>query len=143
VKSENTQLLKMINILFQHLQERGIHAIYHGGDQGVLYKKYLGEEKPRRFVIRLVKRDLIHKGRRRNCCDLARVVPTPYETILIVYEDGKEKKRTVQYNAIKVKLPDFSHKFYFVVVKGFGLEPMMLLTSCAVQISTRKKVPGG
>ena len=138
VKSENTQLLKMMDILFKHLEERGIHAIDRGGDRGVLYKKYLGEEKPRRFVIRLVKRNLIHKGRRRNCCDLARVVPTPYETVLIVYEDGKEKKRTVQYNAITVKLPDFSHNLYLVVVKGFGREPMMLLTSCVVHINQKE-----
>jgi hypothetical protein len=138
VKSENTQLLKMMDILFKYLEERGIHAIDRGGDRGHLYKKYLGEEKPRRFVIRLVKRDLIHKGRRRNCCDLAKVSPTPYETVLIVYEDGKEKKRTVQYNAITVKLPDFSHNLYLVVVKGFGLEPMMLLTSCAVQINQKE-----
>jgi hypothetical protein len=138
VKSENTQLLKMIDILFKYLEERGIHAMDRGGDRGHLYKKYLGEEKPRRFVIRLVNRDLIHKGRRRNCCDLAKVVPTPYETALIVYEDGKEKKRTVQYNALQVKLPSFSHKLYLVVVKGFGLEPMMLLTSCAVQINQKE-----
>jgi hypothetical protein len=77
-------------------------------------------------------------GRRRNRCDLAKVAPTPYETALIVYEDGKEKKRTVQYNALQVKLPSFSHKLYLVVVKGFGLEPMMLLTSCAVQINQKE-----
>jgi hypothetical protein len=47
-------------------------------------------------VIRLLNRDLIHAGRRRNCVDLAKVVPTPYETVLIIYEDGKEKKRSIQ-----------------------------------------------
>jgi hypothetical protein len=60
------------------------------------------------------------------------MLPTPYETVLIVYEEGKEKKRTVYYNAIPVKLPCSSHKLSLVVVKGFGLEPMMLLTSCPV-----------
>jgi hypothetical protein len=38
---------------------------------------------------------LVHQGRRRNSCDLARVLPTPYDTVFIVYEEGKEKKRTV------------------------------------------------
>jgi hypothetical protein len=133
VKSENSQLLKMIDLIFEHTGGRGIHAIDRGGDRGVLYKKYLGEEKPKRFVIRLVDRDLIHQGRRRNCCDLAKALPTPYETVLIVYEEGKEKKRTVQYNAVPVKLPSYNQKLYLVVVKGFGMEPMMLLTSCAVK----------
>jgi len=48
-------------------------------------------------VIRLEERDLLHRGRRKNCVDLAKVLPTPYETVLIVYEEGQEKKRTVQY----------------------------------------------
>ena len=61
------------------------------------------------------------------------MLPTPYETALIVYEEGKEKKRTVYYNAIPVKLPLYRHKLYLVVVKGFGMEPMMLLTSCSVK----------
>ena len=41
VKSENSQLLKMIDTIFEHTGDRGIHAIDRGGDRGVLYKKYL------------------------------------------------------------------------------------------------------
>lgn len=52
-------------------------------------------EKTVRFVIRLRDRDLIHKGKRKNCLKMAMQVPTPYETILIVYEDDKEKRRKV------------------------------------------------
>jgi len=48
------------------------------------------------------------------------VLPTPYETVLIVYEEGKERKRTVYYNAIPVKLPSYGHKLNLVVVKGLG-----------------------
>ncbi len=140
VKSENSQLLKLIDMVFRHVQDRGIHAMDRGGDRGVLYKKYLGGKKPKRFVIRLVNRDLIHQGRRRNCCELARVLPTPYETGLIVYEEGKEKKRTVHYNAIPVKLPSYRHKLSLVVVKGFGEEPMMLLTSCLVERSRKESI---
>ena len=140
VKSENSQLLKMIDLIFEHTGDRGIHAIDRGGDRGVLYKKYLGEEKPKRFVIRLVDRDLRHQGRRRNCCDLAKALPTPYETVLIVYEEGKDKKRTVHYNAIPVKLPSSGHRLYLVVVKGFGEEPMMLLTSCLVEKSRKESI---
>ena len=93
-----------------------------------------------RFVIRLRERHLIHHGRRRSCGDLAQVVPTPYETVLIVYEEGEERKKTVQYNALPVKLPPYRHKLYLVVVKGFGMEPMMLLTSCMVEIHRKESV---
>jgi hypothetical protein len=140
VKSENSQLLKLIDAIFRHLEDRGIHAMDRGGDRGALYKRYLGEKKPKRFVIRLVGRDLIHHGRRRNCCELAKVLPTPYETVLIVYEEGKEKKRTVSYNAVPVKLPSYEHKLYLVVVKGFGEEPMMLLTSCPVERNRKESI---
>ena len=92
VKSENAQILRMIDLLFEHLEDRGIHAMDRGGDWGVLFKRYLGRKRPKRFVIRLVDRDLIHRGRRRNCCDLAKVLPTPYETVLIVYEEGRRKR---------------------------------------------------
>jgi hypothetical protein len=140
VKSENAQLLKLIDAMFRHLEGRGIHAMDRGGDRGVLYKKYLGQEKPKRFVIRLVDRDLIHQGRRRNCRELAKVLPTPYETVLIVYEEGKEKRRTVYYNAVPVKLPSYGHRLYLVVVKGFGEEPMMLLTSCLVEGNRKESI---
>ncbi|HMK52219.1 MAG TPA: hypothetical protein VK551_06945 [Thermodesulfobacteriota bacterium] len=140
VKSENSQILKLIDVMFRHLQDRGIHAIDRGGDRGVLYKKYLAETKPKRFVIRLVNRTLIHHGKGRNCCELAKVLPTPYKTALIIYEEGKERKKTVHYNAVPVKLPSYAHKLYLVVVKGFGEEPMMLLTSCEMEKNRKESI---
>jgi hypothetical protein len=140
-KSENTQILKAIEMILKHLREKGIHAMDRGGDRGRFYKYYLEErDNPIRFVIRLKNRDLLHKGNRKNCCDTAICLPTPYETVLIIYEDGKEKRRKVQYNAIPVKLPGYPHKLYFVVVKGFGIKPMMLLTSCAVDIKKKETI---
>jgi hypothetical protein len=139
-KSENAQILKLIDMIFKHVGGRGIHAHDRGGDRGVIYGKYLGREKPQRFVIRLKDRDVVHRGRRRNCGDLAKVVPTPYETVLIIYEEGKERKRRVQYNALEVKLPGYDHRLFLVVVKGFGEEPMMLLSSCAVERHRKESV---
>jgi len=46
----------------------------------------------------------------------------------------------VQYNALPVKLPSYAHRLYLVVVKGFGKEPMMLLTSCRLDIDTKESV---
>lgn len=140
VKSENSQILKMIDTILAHIGQKGIHAMDRGGDRGVIYEKYLHRDTPVKFVIRLKERDLIRRGKRRNCQKMAWRLTTAYETILIVYEDGKEKKRKVQYNAVEVKLPGYEEKLYFVVVKGFGQKPMMLLTSCPVNIRSKESV---
>jgi len=36
--------------------------------------------------------------------------------------------------------PVYTHRLYFVVVKGFGIKPMMLLTSCAVDIKRKENI---
>jgi hypothetical protein len=140
VKSENTQILKAIDMVVKHIGDKGIHAIDRGGDRGVLYEKYLKRSTPRRFVIRLKERDLIHKGKRKNCVQMAKSLSVPHETVLIIYEDGKEKRKVVHYNALPVKLPGYDHRLYLVVVKGFGMKPMMLLTSCSVDIHKKESI---
>lgn len=140
IKSENTQILKAIDMVFKHIGHKGIHAIDRGGDRGRIYLHYLKQDKPIRFVIRLRERDLIHKGKRRDCVEMAQALPTPHETILIFYEVCRERRRKVQYNAISVKLPNYPQRLYFVVVKGFGIKPMMLLTSCEVNIYKKEGI---
>jgi len=140
MKGENTQILKALNAILKHIGDKGVHAMDRGGDRGIFYKYYLERDKPIRFVIRLKQRDLIHKGKRKDCLEMAEVLPTPHETVLIIYEGGKENKRKVQYNAIPVKLPGYPQKLYFVVIKGFGIKPMMLLTSCEVNIHKKESI---
>lgn len=62
-EGKNAQILKLIDAIYKHVGDRGIHAHYRGGDRGVIYEKYLRGEKPQRFVIRLRERDLVHQGR--------------------------------------------------------------------------------
>ncbi len=140
VKSENSELLKSIETVRGHIGDKGIHAIDRGGDRGVLYKYDFTQAKPQRFVIRLKERDLMHRGKRKHCVDMAMTMPTPHESVLILYDDGKEKRRAVQYNAVGVNLPGYAHPLYMVVVKGFGIKPMMLLTNCAVNIRKKQSI---
>jgi hypothetical protein len=107
VMSENVRILKAIDRVIHHLGERGIHAIDRGGDRGVIYEQYLSRERPMRFVIRLRERNLIHRGKRRNCLDLAKALPTPHEAEWIVYYEGRKKKRTVQYKPFRSSSPPF------------------------------------
>ena len=129
----------MIDTVGASIGTKGIYAIDRGGDRGKLYDKFLEQKK--RFVIRLQKnRDLMHKGIKKNCAGLAAALPCPYETVIIKYEDGKEEKITVSYNAVPVRLPGKEHPLFLVVVKGFGKAPMMLLTSCPVNLKTKETI---
>jgi len=139
--SENHQLFKVIDTVGSHIGPKGIYAIDRGGDRGKLYDKFLEKGKEKRFVIRLEKtRDLTHKGVKKNCHLLATMLPCPYETVIIKYEDGKEEKVTVSYNALPVRLPGRDYPLFLVVVKGFGKEPMMLLTSCPINLKSKEAI---
>jgi len=140
-KSENDQLFKVIDTVGAHIGNKGIYAIDRGGDRGKLYDKFLEKDKEKRFVIRLAKtRDLMHKGRKKNCLLLATMLPCPHETVIITYEEGKEQKMTISYNVLPVKLPGKDYSLFFVVVKGFGKQPMMLLTSCPIQLKAKESI---
>ena len=67
-------------------------------------------------------------------------MPTPFKAVLVVYEDGKETRRTVNFNALGVKRGNFAHSLFLVVVKGFGKDPMMLLTSCKIDLHTKESL---
>jgi hypothetical protein len=139
--SENHQLFKLIDTVSARIGDKGIYAIDRGGDRGKLYDKFLEKGKEKRFVIRLEKtRDLLHKGVRKNCYLLATLLPCPHQTVIIKYEEGKEEKTTVSYNALAVRLPGKDDPLYLVVVKGFGREPMMLLTSCPVNLKVKEAI---
>jgi hypothetical protein len=140
-KSENDQLFKVIDAVSAHAGKKGIYAIDRGGDRGKLYDKFLKKGEEKRFVIRLIKtRDLLHKGIKKNCLLLANALPCPHETVIIKYEEGKEHKTTVSYNTVPVKLPGRAYPLFLVVVKGFGKQPMMLLTSCTVRQRVKESI---
>lgn len=137
--SENGQIFKVIDAVSSHVGEKGIYAIDRGGDRGKIYEKFL--EKKKRFVIRLIKtRDLVRKGVTQNCHEMALTLPCSHEAVIVRYEDGKERKITIAYNAIPVKLPKHDYPLFLVVAKGFGKEPMMLLTSCPVKIKIKETI---
>jgi len=139
-KSENDQLIRAIDTVSQYVGSRGIWAIDRGGDRNTLFRKFLDKDTPKRFVIRLRKRDLVYRGLKRDCCELARVLPCHFQATLIKYEEGREKVRTVWYNAISVRLAGRDERLFMVVVKGFGQEPLMLLTNCGINPRIKESV---
>jgi len=138
---ENDQLFRVIETVGRWVGTRGIWAMDRGGDRNKILDKFLDPKNPKRFVIRLTKkRDVVHRGRKKNCSDLARNLPCDFEATLITYEEGREKMRTVRYNAVPVKLPKRPERLFLVVVKGFGEAPMMLLTSCKISLKVKEGI---
>lgn len=139
--SENDQLFGAIDTVSRYVGSRGIWAIDRGGDRNRILERFLSPEGPKRFVIRLTKsRDLVHRGVRKNCYKIAKALPCDFKATLITYQEGEEKVRTVWYNAISVKLPKTDERLFMVVVKGFGAEPMMLLTSCRIHLRGKESI---
>ncbi len=138
--SENEQLFRAIDVVSGHIGSKGIWAIDRGGDRDKLFDRFLAKEVPKRFVVRLKKRDLVHHGLNRDCCEMARALPCHFKATLITYEEGKEKVRTVWYGALSVKLPRRQQRLFMVVVKGFGQEPTMLLTNCRINLRVKESI---
>ena len=44
------------------------------------------------------------------------------------------------YSAVSVKLPGRDERLVLVVVKGFGKDPLMLLTNCAVTLQQKESL---
>lgn len=140
-KSENDQLFKVIDTVSTHIGTKGIWAIDRGGDREKLFNKFLIKKEAQRFVVRLKKkRNLVHRGVVKNCYEMAKYLPCNFKATVIKYEGGKENVRSVFYNAVPVKLPGKDHKLFLVVVRGFSQDPMMLLTSCQVNIKVKGSI---
>lgn len=71
---------------------------------------------------------------------MALTLPCPHEAVIIKYEEGKERKMTIHYNCLSVKLPKYRYPLFLVVAKGFGREPMMLLTSCPINTKMKETI---
>lgn len=139
--SENVHLFRAIDTVGHYVGCRGIWAIDWTGDRNAILRKFLSPKEPKRFVIRLTKkRDLVHRGVAKNCHKIAKSLPCHFSATLITYQDGKERKRTVWYNGVKVKLPGKGEGLFMVVVKGFGQDPMMLLTSCSIGLKSKESI---
>jgi hypothetical protein len=136
-KSENDEMLKAVELISSSVGDRGIWVIDRGGDRGILIRTLLDGEK--RFLIRLKgDRHLLYKGKATVTKQLAGRCSLPYAEMVLKEEKGKEKVYRVAYGVRKVKLPGRKERLFLVVVKGFGAEPLLLLTN--VELRNKRQV---
>ena len=129
-KSENTQIIKAIDMVSEQCDNRGIWVIDRGGDRDVLFSHLLKKNNEKRFIVRLVgNRNLMHGNKEVLAQKLAYNCKTPYSETIIKEENGKEKVYHICYGYVPVKLPGRDKQLYVLAVHGFGEKPMMLLTT--------------
>jgi hypothetical protein len=139
-RSENAQLLGVVDTISRSIARRGIYVMDRGGDRGEIFNSLL--KKRLRFIIRLKEnRDLVVRRRERRSVDVARRCKMLYAETIVKEEKGEEKVYHIEYGFRPVKLPGREEQLYLVVVKGFGEEPMMLLTNVVVKRNRKSVAP--
>ena len=127
--SENDEILSLMQRVRQKTEGRGVFVIDRGGDRRELYKELV--PKGYRFLIRQRgDRHLLYRGREQETRRLADICKLHYAEKIVREKDGKETVYIVEFGYLPVCLPEYPKiQLYLVVVKDFGAEPMMLLTT--------------
>jgi hypothetical protein len=137
-RSENVEIREAIGEVSKGVRKRGIWVMDRGGDRGYLYNYLLANEL--RFLIRVRgDRGLRTAQGIEPAVDLARGCPMLFDETVAREEAGHERLVHLECGMRKVRLPDRREELTLVVVKGFGEEPLMILTNLPVRRS-RKSV---
>lgn len=126
--SENEQILTAIRKVNEYSQGKGIWTFDRGGDRPILVEEF--EELKQRYVIRIKgTRDFIdRKGRKRKIRQiLRRIRYTEKYKVKIDKEGYKEELEIVLGRRDQLWMAGI--EVSLVVVKGFGREPMLLITN--------------
>jgi len=137
-QSENEEIEQALKMVSSATEKREIWVIDRGGDREELYQ-YLLHNKLR-FLIRL-KGDRMVKttGEEQPAWEVAQRRPMLYTEHIAKTEGGEEKRLCLEVGFCRVRLPECLEILTMVVIRGFGQEPLMVLTNLGVRMS-RKSV---
>lgn len=120
----------MIRKVYEAAEERGIFVLDRGGDRKELYHVLVRDSRYRFIIRQRGDRQQLYRGKSRETVALAENCKTPSAETVIKEEDGKEKPYFVHFGFRPVRLPEYPERqLYLVVIKGFGQQPLMLLTT--------------
>jgi hypothetical protein len=126
--SENDEVLTVVGKVAGATKKRGLWVIDRGGDRRNLIVPMLKEY--RRFLIRMVgNRKLLWAGKEMLAREIAKDCPMLYAETIVRVDDGKEKVYHLEFGYRNVKVPGREEPLGLLVVRGFGQEPLMLLTT--------------
>ena len=137
-RGENDEVLKAVRDVYAATGGRGIVVYDRGGDRPAFYDYFMGEG--RDFIVRLKGRSVLSWGGMREVRDLAGQCTMRHSHHVTFDSHGRECNVPVSFGAMPVKLPAYpKRELHMVVVKGFGQDPMMLLTSLPVDGSFKSQ----
>jgi hypothetical protein len=126
--SENREILTVMDKVAGATRKQGLWVIDRGGDRRKLIVQML--KRQYRFLIRLIgNRKLIWAGKELLAENIAKDCPMLYAETIVKMDDGKEKVYHLEFGYRNVKFPDRDETLGLLVVRGFGQQPMMLLTT--------------
>jgi len=127
--SENAEILAAIDLVRTQTQGRGIWTVDRGGDRKTLLEPLLDRQE--RFVIRSTGRRLVmdRKNVKRSVAELGAKCRLRHTARVVKIQDGQEKIYDLHYGAEPIRLVGRDEQLYLVVVAGFGVEPILLLTN--------------
>jgi hypothetical protein len=128
--SENDQILSIVERVRKATKNRGILVYDRGGDRRRLLLPWTKDDTCRYMIRQRGDRHLLYRGTKTNCLELALSCKTPYAETLLKEKEGEEEVYHIHFGYLPVKLPEYpARSLWLVVVKGFGKEPLMVLTT--------------
>ena len=132
--SENDEVEGIVRAISRHTKRRGIYVYDRGGDNIEFYRFLLSAGLD--FIVRLKERYVKSWKRKVMCGELASECRMLYREVVDFDRHGEERRVTVEFGVVPVRLPDIPERLlHMVVVRGFGRQPMMLLTTLAKNTS--------
>jgi hypothetical protein len=130
--SENDELLKAVDLISSHTKKRGVWVMDRGGSRRVLLEGLL--DRSLQFIVRL-RGDfhLLFRGAARSALEIAATCPRVYSEGIVSEDRQGQRGSTIHFGSRPVTMPGRSERLSLVVVKGFGEEPLMLLTNREVK----------
>jgi hypothetical protein len=128
--SENEQILSLVKRVREATEKRGVLVYDRGGDRRKLILPWTKDDSCRYMVRQRGDRHLLYRGAKANCLQLALSCKTPYAETLVKEKEGEEEVYHIEFGFLPVRLPEYpARALWLVVVKGFGKEPLMILTT--------------
>ena len=130
-RGENDEVLKIVKAVYAATGGKGVTVYDRGGDRPAIYDYLVGEG--RDFVIRLTGRNVLSWRGMHETRALAQECTMRHSHHVTFDSHGRECNVSISFGAMPVRLPTHPEReLRMVVVRGFGSDPMMLLTSLPV-----------
>ena len=124
--SNNAETIKSLEFLSNHFPQANIRALDRGYDAGYIFDYFI--PKNENFIVRMDgKRNIVYMGK---TILMSKLVSQIEGTHTLKFEGKDGKKVNCKISITPVSLPKHPNKpLNLVICRGFGKEPLMLLTS--------------